>query len=141
MKGEATVHYAVEPDLDPAEFARVLSESGLGATRPVDDPGRLAVMLREAGIVVTARRGGPGGELIGLARGVTDFSWSCYLSEVAVSRAAQGLGVGRGLMDEARRRLGPNVALILASMPDAVGFYRAIGMETLPDCFWFAREF
>ena len=46
---------AREPDLDAAEFRRVLVESGLGATRPVDDPARLRQMLAEADLVMTAQ--------------------------------------------------------------------------------------
>jgi hypothetical protein len=30
--------------------------------------------------------------------------------------------------------------VILASMPDVVGFYLRIGMTPLPDTFWFKRE-
>ncbi|HET7717114.1 MAG TPA: GNAT family N-acetyltransferase [Bauldia sp.] len=130
---------ALEPDLDVAEFRRVLVESGLGATRPVDDPGRLARMLAKADIVMTARLDREGRPLVGVARAVTDFSWCCYLSELAVSESAQGLGAGRALVAALRAALGPEVALFLASMPEAVGFYEAIGMAPLPDAFWFRR--
>jgi hypothetical protein len=30
--------------------------------------------------------------------------------------------------------------LILASMPEAVGFYERIGMPRMPDTFWYRRE-
>jgi hypothetical protein len=33
------------------------------------------------------------------------------------------------------------VSLILASVPDAVGFYKRVGMATLPDAFWYRREY
>ena len=78
--------------------------------------------------------------LVGVARSITDFSWCCYLSELAVSPSAQGLGVGKGLMDETRRLIGPRVSLVLASMPDSVGFYERIGMPRQPDAFWFKRS-
>jgi hypothetical protein len=48
------VIYAREPDLDVAEFRRVLVESGLGATRPVGEEVRLKAMLSGANLVVTA---------------------------------------------------------------------------------------
>lgn len=133
------VFYAREPRLDVAEFRRVLVESGLGAIRPVDDEARLAAMLAGADLIVTARRSGPAGELLGFARCVTDFSWCCYLSDLAVSPSAQGLGIGRGLLEEARRQLGPGVSLILSSVPDAVGFYERAGMARVPDVFWYRR--
>ncbi len=131
---------AVEPGLDADEFRRVLVESGLGAQRPVDDPARLRRMIAGAGIIVTARRDRADGPLVGVARGISDGAWACYLAEVAVSESVQGLGVGRALLDAARAAVGPEVAVILASVPDAVGFYDRIGMARLADAFWFRRE-
>ncbi len=140
MSPTRKVLYANEPALDVAEFRRVLVESGLGATRPIDDEARLKTMLGNANLVLTARLDRPDRQLVGVARGVSDFSWVCYISELAVSTAAQGLGIGKGLMDEARRQLGPSVAISLISMPDAVGFYERIGMTRMPDAFWFGRR-
>ncbi|MYZ49178.1 GNAT family N-acetyltransferase [Propylenella binzhouense] len=134
------VLYARETGLGVAEFRQILVDSGLSAIRPVDDEERLAAMLAGANFAVTARLDRPGRPLVGLARGVTDFAWCCYLSELAVSPAAQGLGIGRGLLVEARRRLGPGVALILASVPEAVGFYERVGMERVADAFWYRRQ-
>ncbi|WP_348527733.1 GNAT family N-acetyltransferase [Mesorhizobium sp.] len=128
------------PRLDVAEFRRVLVDSGLGETRPIDDEARLKTMLDRANLVLTARLDRPDRQLVGVARGVTDFSWVCYISELAVSASAQGLGIGKGLMDEARRQLGPSVAISLISMPDAVGFYERIGMTRMADAFWFSRK-
>lgn len=136
----ADVVYAREPGLDVAEFRRVLADSGLGASRPVEDEARLAAMLSGADLILTARLRQPGTPLVGVARGVTDFAWCCYLSELAVSAAAQGLGVGRGLLDEARRQLGSKVSIILVSVPTAVGFYERSGMDRIADAFWHRRQ-
>ena len=135
MAESTPIHYARESALTVAEFRRVLMESGLGTTRPVDDLPRLATMLSGAGLVVTARLARPDGALVGVARCMTDFAWICYLSELAVSKAAQGLGVGQGLLAEVRRQLGPNVSVMLASVPSAVSFYERIGMPRMPDAF------
>jgi ribosomal protein S18 acetylase RimI-like enzyme len=140
MSEQADIFYACEPDLDLAEFRRVLVESGLGATRPVDDGARLQAMLSGANLVLTARLGHSDGTLVGVARSVTDFHWICYVSELAVSASAQGLGIGKGLLGEMRRRLGPAVAITLVSMPDAVGFYERAGMKRMADSFWYDRE-
>ena len=131
---------AVEPSLDAAEFRRVLVDSGLGAIRPVDDLPRLQKMLSAADLIVTARRDDAERTLVGVARCITDFSWCCYLSDLAVSRSAQGLGVGQALLDETRRQLGPTVALVLSSVKDAVGFYERAGMERIEHAFWYRRE-
>ena len=140
MASLTDVLYAREPSLDLDEFRRVLIESGLGASRPVADDGRLRSMLSGSNLILTARLDQPDRYLLGLARGITDFSWCCYVSELAVSGSAQRRGVGRGLLDEARRQLGPGVSLLLASMPEAVGFYELAGMARISDAFWFRRE-
>ena len=134
------VGYAREANLDPTEFARVLAESGLGASRPLDDPERIGRMVAGAGLVMTARLIAPGAPLVGVARCITDFSWCCYVAELAVSRSAQGLGVGQGLLDAVRREQGPEVSVILLSMPEAVGFYQRIGMPAVSDAFAYRRE-
>ncbi|CAN7735168.1 GNAT family N-acetyltransferase [Mesorhizobium caraganae] len=140
MTTQSKIIYASEPELDVAEFRRVLVESTLGETRPVEDDARLQAMLSGANLVLTARLNVEGRPLIGVARAITDFSWVCYISELAVSQSAQGLGIGKGLMDEARQQLGPSVAISLISMPDAVGFYERIGMMRMADAFWFSRK-
>lgn len=129
--------YARETALPVADFRKVLVEAGPGLTRPVDDPNRLGRMIEGAQLVVTARRDG---EIVGVARCITDFSWNCYLNELAVSKAAQGLGIGKGLIDKVREILGPEVSLKLTAAAEAVGFYEKIGMPRSADTFWFKRE-
>ncbi|TPJ36673.1 GNAT family N-acetyltransferase [Mesorhizobium sp. B2-5-13] len=150
MAENAHVLYAREPTLGISEFRRVLVESGLGEVRPVDDEARLKAMMEGANLIVTARLDmapldmapldREAKPLIGVARCLTDFSWVCYISDLAVSAKAQGLGIGKGLMDEVARQLGPSVAISLISMPDAVGFYERIGMKRMPDAFWISRK-
>lgn len=135
-----SILYGCEPNLDVDDFCRVLLESGLGATRPTNDRARMQQMLTQADVIVTAWLDRADRLLVGVARSITDFSWCCYLSELAVSTAAQGMGVGKGLIDETRRLLGPRVSLILASIPESVGFYERIGMPRQADAFWFKRS-
>ena len=138
MSERPQIVYAREPGLDVAEFRRVLVESGLGATRPVDNEPRLQQMLVAADLILTARLNQPR-HLVGVARCITDFSWCCYLAELAVAASAQGLGIGRGLLDEARRQLGPRVSLTLESVPDAARFYERAGMARVQDAFVYRR--
>ena len=140
MSEKPRIFYGREQDLDVAEFRRVLVDSGLGRIRPVDNEPRLQAMIAGANLIVTARLDQPGRPLVGVGRGVTDSAWCCYLSDLAVSPSAQGLGVGKGLLDEARRQLGPQVSLYLVSVPDAVGFYERAGMARLTDAFSYRRE-
>ncbi len=129
--------FAVETTVSVDEFRSLLVASGLGTRRPVDDAVRLEAMLRNANMVVTARIDGL---LVGIARSVTDFAFCCYLSDLAVSKTAQGKGIGARLIEETRKHLGPTVSLILNSVPESVGFYEGINMPALPNCFWFRRE-
>jgi hypothetical protein len=86
MTEPAGVLYGSEPALEASEFRRVLVESGLGVTRPVDDEERLKAMLSGADLIVTARLDEPGRPLVGVARGITDFSWSCYYPSLRCPR-------------------------------------------------------
>jgi len=131
------VRYGIEPDLDAAEFRRVLVESGLAARRPADDLPRLALMLERADLVVTARRDGV---LVGVARTLTDFAFCAYLSDLAVCRSAQGLKVGQGLIAATRAAVGPQASLLLTAAPDAITFYDHIGMPRVGDAFRYDRE-
>ena len=132
--------YAREAALDPASFRRVLTEAGMGPIRPVDDPVRLQAMLDNAGLIVTARLDTPGHPLVGVARGVTDSVWCCYLSDLAVCASAQRRGVGQGLLDECQRQLGPQVTLVLIPVDTAIPFYERTGMTRLRNAFWRRRE-
>lgn len=129
--------YAVENNVSVDEFRSLLMDSGLGARRPVDDTARLESMLRNANFIVTAR---VDGVLVGIARSVTDFVFCCYLSDLAVSKHAQGRGIGAQLIEETRKHMGPAVSVILSSVPESVGFYQGINMQALPNGFWFRRE-
>ncbi len=132
------VVYAQEPDLRVLEFQRVLIDSGLGLRRPVKDLPRLERMLGGSDLIVTARRKGV---LLGVARSVTDHAYCCYLADLAVTKSAQRSGIGRRLLEQTRTDLGPEVSLILSSAPDAVDFYKRIGLPVLANCFWYRRQF
>lgn len=129
---------AQEAHLTPEAFRQVLLESGLGTTRPVDDPERLRRMLAGAALVMTARDAQ--GRLVGVARCLSDGAWVAYLAELAVSDRVQGQGVGKALLQAVRDALGPQVSLVLASMPDAVGFYEKVGMPRMADVFQYRRQ-
>ena len=130
------VEYAVEAGLGATEFAAVLRESGLGERRPVEDAARLETMLRGADLIVTARSDG---RLVGVARSVTDWAFCLYLSDLAVSRDAQGQGIGRALIERTRTEVGPAVSVLLVAAPGAVTFYEGIGMPRVEAAFHYAR--
>jgi len=132
------VAYALEPDLTAQEFRAVLIASTLGERRPVDDLPRLTRMLREADVIVTAR---DGGHLVGVSRALTDFSYCCYLSELAVDVAYQRRGIGRQLIAQTHRYAGVElVTLNLIAAPNAEAYYPRIGMKQRPSCWTISRK-
>jgi ribosomal protein S18 acetylase RimI-like enzyme len=124
------IQVAREDALSIEEFRAVLVESTLGERRPVDDPARLGKMLAHANLIVTARDGR--GRLVGVARSLTDFSYCCYLSDLAVSHQVQRQGIGRRLIEETLRHLEPGAKLILLAAPAAVDYYAKVGFEKHP---------
>lgn len=118
-------------DLDLDEVLEVYRSSGLGARRPVEDTARMAAMVRNANLVLTCR---VDGALVGLARGVSDFSYVTYLSDIAVTRAHQRSGIGRALI-EATRDEAPQAKIVLLSAPSAATYYPHIGF-TRHDSAW-----
>ncbi|GAA0571606.1 GNAT family N-acetyltransferase [Actinomadura welshii] len=109
--------------LDLDEVLEVYRSSGLGERRPIAETGRMAAMVRNANLVVTCRIDG---ELAGIARSISDFSYVTYLSDIAVRRAHQRSGIGRALI-EATRKEAPQAKIVLLSAPAAADYYPHIG--------------
>jgi predicted N-acetyltransferase YhbS len=131
-----TITYSLEPDLPAEEFRAVLIASTLGERRPVDDLPRLDRMLRQADIVATAR---DGARLVGISRALTDFSYCCYLSDLAVDAAYQRQGIGKRLIAMTHEAAGDLTALILVAAPAAESYYPRIGMQQRPSCWTLSR--
>lgn len=125
-----------EGRLDPAEYTAVVRASGLA--RPVDDAARMAAMVAHSNLIVTARDAS--GRLVGAARSFTDFTYGCYLSDLCVDPAAQGRGIGRGLIAETKRILGPGCMLLLLSAPKPMSWYPKLGMEAVANGFIIRRD-
>lgn len=129
----AKIVYALEPDLRADEFIDILIRSTLAVRRPVKERARIEKMLENADIVVTARDSG--GRIVGVSRCVTDFSFCCYCSDLAVDKAHQGQGIGKRLLDESAKAAGEFAHFILLSAPGAVSYYQHIGMRRLDVAF------
>lgn len=136
MVADDVVVYSVEDDLDVAEFVDVLERSGLAARRPVGEPERIRAMVENANLIVCARN--REGLLVGVSRAVTDFSYCCYLSDLAVDARYQRQGIGRELIRRTHRAAGEEARLLLLSAPAAMDYYPRIGMEKLENCFGIA---
>ena len=127
--------YYFDRAISTAQFADVLERSTLAARRPVADLPRLAEMLRHANLLCTAWQGDL---LVGVARSLTDFSFCCYMSDLAVDTAHQKQGIGRELIRRTRSRLHPECKIILLAAPQAEGYYPKIGFWKVPSA-WMLR--
>lgn len=134
---QMSITYKLEPRLSAGEFRDVLIASTLGERRPIADLQRLDNMLRNADVIVTAR---DGQRLVGISRAITDFSYCCYLSDLAVDVAYQRQGIGRHLIAETHKNAGELTTLILAAAPAAESYYPRIGMQKHLSCWTLPRR-
>ncbi len=125
------IDYRIEPDLGALEFVDLLVRSTLAERRPVHDPTRIGAMLQHADVIATARSGGL---LLGAARAITDYSFCCYLSDLAVDASWQRQGIGRGLIHLVKETAGPETKLILLAAPKARDYYPHLGMVRHESC-------
>lgn len=123
------IRYQVNTPISVEQFTGLLSETSLGARRPLDDLTCMEGMLRHADLLITAWAGE---KLVGVARSVTDFHYCCYLSDLAVSESAQHGGIGKALIALTCRQLAPKCKLILLAAPLAQEYYPKIGFEKHP---------
>jgi GNAT superfamily N-acetyltransferase len=115
-----------------AEFIDLLQRSTLAERRPINDSKKVQDMLDYANILVTAWHEKT---LIGISRALSDFSFCCYLSDLAVDEAYQKQGIGKKLINETHKVSGLHTTLILLAAPKAALYYPKIGMEQFSDCF------
>lgn len=137
MTQTSTVTYHVESELTAEEFLGVLARSTLAERRPVDEPETIRGMLHHADVIVTARLDG---ELIGVSRAITDFSYCTYLSDLAVHARFQRQGIGRELIRRTHEAAGRQTTLILLAAPKARAYYPHIGMTPHDSCWVIPRH-
>jgi GNAT superfamily N-acetyltransferase len=131
------ITYATTLPLTDQQFIDLLVRSTLGERRPVDDPATIAGMLRHADLLITAW---DGDTPVGVARSVTDFTYCCYLSDLAVDTAYQRQGIGVELMALTQAQLGPNCKIILLAAPAAADYYGHVGFTHHPRCWILDRD-
>ncbi len=127
--------YQVEIGVESHEVADVYRRSGIA--RPIDDLSRLTQMLQHANLMISAR---DQGRLVGFARALTDFSYCCYVSDLAVDRDYQRRGIGQNLLHTLKKKLGDEVMVCLLSAPEAMSYYPHVGFQKAEQAWWIPRE-
>jgi GNAT superfamily N-acetyltransferase len=129
------VEYRHNHPLDPLDIVRVFNQSGI--RRPTDDLPRITRMFAAHCLVLSAW---VEGTLVGVCRSLTDHAYCCYLSDLAVDKQYQGLGIGRELVARTRAVLGEQVSLILLAAPDAMSYYPSLGFELAGNAYVVRRK-
>jgi predicted N-acetyltransferase YhbS len=130
-----TIHYKINVPLATPDILRVYNGSGI--RRPTHDVPRIEKMFAQANLIASAWEDD---KLIGIARALTDHSYCCYLSDLAVDHDHQRQGVGHQLIQALRDQLSDQVSLILLSAPDAMDYYPKVGFTALTNAFAIARK-
>jgi len=131
-----TIEYKHDFPLNPVQVARVLDASGI--KRPTHDIARITRMFSAPCLTISAWHGE---SLIGVCRALTDFSYCCYLSDLAVDRAYQHQGIGARMIQELRTRFNSDeVSLILLSAPEAMDYYPKLGFTKIDNGFLIRRR-
>jgi ribosomal protein S18 acetylase RimI-like enzyme len=130
------ITYQINAPLTVDDVIRVFRNSGI--RRPIDQPDRIQEMIEHANLIVSAW---DGHKLIGIGRALTDFSFCCYLSDLAVDRDYQRSGVGRALVKAVLEQIGDRCSLILLSAPEAMEYYPKLGFEEIKNGFMIKRPF
>ena len=122
------VEYRIDAPLEPAQLADLFDRSGI--RRPTDDLNRIGRMIANANLTITAW---DAERLVGVARALTDFSWCCYLSDLAVDRDYQHGGIGKELIRRIQGAAGEEAGLLLLAAPTAMDYYPKIGFDPVPN--------
>lgn len=117
------ISYKQTRELKPEEARDIYQRAGL--QRP-QDLKTIESMLQHANLLITAW---DGESLVGFLRAMTDFTFDCYVNDLAVDVNYQGRGIGRELMQRLNAELEPQVLIVLVSASSAVQFYENIGFQ------------
>ena len=133
-----SIRYETDLKISIDQFIDLLKRSTLAERRPVSDRQKIEKMLRHGNILITAWHNDL---LVGVSRALSDFSFCCYLSDLAVDETYQHQGIGKELIRLTHEVAGvDDTMLILLAAPKAVNYYPKIGMEQFKECFVIRRK-
>lgn len=129
------ITYKVNSKPEPHQLAELFQSSGI--RRPFDDLNRLKRMIDNANLIITAW---DGNKLVGIARALTDFSYCCYLSDLAVEKNYQRSGIGHDIVERLQGIIGDECVLVLLSAPESMEYYPKLGFEKPNNAFVINRK-
>ena len=124
------IKYLKNVDLNLEDIILVFRKSSIN--RPIENINRIKSMFDNSNLVISAW---DEDKLVGLCRALTDFSYCCYLSDLAIDIDYQRQGIGRTMIDLVKKEISDEVALILLSAPSAMSFYPKVGFGKIENGF------
>lgn len=121
--------YKVNHSISVDDFLNLINQSPLDTLVPSDNLALLDSMLNNADLLISAW---VDEQLVGFARGITDFSFCCYISEIAVDSEYLHQGVGKHLLRLTAEELPPECQIIFRSTPDSQNTYPKLGFTPIP---------
>jgi GNAT superfamily N-acetyltransferase len=109
--------------VDPREAAALYVELGWGTAKRYS-PARMKRSLEACDIVVSAHNGA--GELVGIARALSDFAMDTKILDMIVAPEYQRTGVGRRMMKKIEQ-CARGTAIYFETEPKNVGFAKKCG--------------
>ncbi|MFN8349711.1 MAG: GNAT family N-acetyltransferase [Spirosomataceae bacterium] len=106
----------------PEQVIELYENSGL--PRPTNDKERIQKMFENANLIVTAW---DKEVLVGVARSITDWVWSCYLADLAIRHEYKKAGIGKQLIALTKEKVGEQSMVLLLSVPTAMEYYPKVG--------------
>jgi N-acetylglutamate synthase-like GNAT family acetyltransferase len=129
---EITFKLDTIPDIDI--IIELYNSSGIN--RPTADKERITKMYNNSNLIVTAW---DKDKLVGIARSLTDFSYCCYLSDLAVRKDYQKGGIGKKLIALTKEYIGDHAMLLLLSAQTAMDYYPKVGFQKVENGFIIKR--
>jgi N-acetylglutamate synthase-like GNAT family acetyltransferase len=119
-------------DVIPTADEIIVLYENAGLPRPTDDKERIRKMYEHSNVVVTAWEES---RLVGVSRCITDWVWSAYLADLAVSPDHMKSGIGRKLIELTKAKVSDQSMLLLLSVPTAMDYYPKVGFAKEDRCF------
>ena len=129
------ISYKVNAKLEAHQLAQLFTASGI--KRPSEDLNRIKSMIDNANLTITAW---DGDRLVGVARALSDFSFCCYLSDLAVDKEYQKKGIGHELVSEIQKQIGEECNLLLLAASESMDYYPKIGFDRIGNAYLIPRK-
>jgi len=118
------IEYNFDKKLNADQIIELYENAGL--PRPTNDKERIKKMFDNSNLIITAWHNDL---LVGVARSITDWVWSCYLSDLVVRDKYKKEGVGRQLINQTKEKVGEQSMVLLLSVPTAMDYYPKVGFK------------